>query len=125
MRTASHPLLRPLLLIQTGLLAVNALEASFFGAVGFATPVPALLTWTAVVMIGDAARRGVYPRRFRVTERILIGFGLIDTAISLFLASQLLEPMAILSRFIIPIVALRLAKRSVDEAEAPVLEMAA
>ena len=121
MKPKANPLLRPLLLMQTGLLLVNALEATLFAAVGFATPVPALLTWAAVVVIGDAARRRHAPRRIRVIQWILIVFGVIDMGISVFAAGQILEPMALLSRFLVPATVLRMTrKRKVDPESGPV-----
>jgi hypothetical protein len=108
--TRHRELLRPILLIQTGILALSTLEATVVAVAGIGSPVPVLLTAAAMVFVGSAARTGRLNRSLVWTERLIVATFVIDTAISLFTAGSVLEPMVWLSRLIIPVLVLRAAK---------------
>lgn len=117
-------LLRPVLLIQTGILSLSTLEATVVAAVGIGSPVPVLLTAAATVFVGAAARTGRATRSLRWTERLIVATFLIDTAIALFTAGAALEPMVWISRLILPVFVLRVvrAERKADQTPAETAE---
>ena len=103
-------LLRPVLLLQTGILTLSTLEAAVVAAVGIGSPVPVLLTAAAAVFVGSAARTGRLTRPLRWTERLIVTTFFIDTAIALFTAGSTLEPMVWISRLALPVFVLRIAR---------------
>lgn len=103
-------LLRPVLLIQTGILTLSTLEATVVAVAGVGSPVPALLTASATVFVGASARTGTLGRPLRWTERLIVATFIVDTAIALFTAGAALEPMVWLSRLLIPLFVLRFAR---------------
>lgn len=103
-------LLRPVLLIQTGILTLSTLEATVVAAVGIGSPVPVLLTAAATVFVGKAARTGNATRSLRWTERLIVATFIIDTAIALFTSGAALEPMVWISRLILPMFVLRVVR---------------
>ena len=103
-------LLRPVLLLQTGILTLSTLEAAVVAAVGIGSPVPVLLTAAAAVFVGSAARTGRLTRPLRWTERLIVTTFFIDTAIALFTAGATLEPMVWISRLVLPVFVLRVAR---------------
>lgn len=117
-------LVRPVLLIQTGILALSTLEATVVAVSGVGSPVPVLLTAAALVVVGSAARTGRLSRLLIWTERLIVTTFVVDTVISLFTAGAVLEPMVWLSRLIVPFFVLRVARAerkarrgTADEAE--------
>ena len=103
-------LVRPVLLLQTGILALSTLEATVVAVAGVGSAVPVLLTAAAMVFVGAAARTGRLSRPLVWTERLIVATFVVDTAISLFTAGAVLEPMVWLARLIIPLFALRVAQ---------------
>jgi hypothetical protein len=63
--TRYRELLRPVLLIQTGILSLSMLEATVVAVAGVGSPVPALLTAAAALVVGAAARTGRLTRPLR------------------------------------------------------------
>jgi len=114
-------LLRPVLLLQTGILALSTLEATVVAVAGVGSPVPALLTAAATVFVARSARTGRLGRALRWTERLIVATFVLDTAISLVTAGAALEPMVWISRLIIPLFVLRVA-RAERNAPKPVAE---
>jgi hypothetical protein len=119
--TRYRELLRPVLLIQTGILALSTLEATVVAVAGVGSPVPVLLTAAALVFVGSAARTGRLNRPLVWTERLIVATFVIDTAISLFTAGAVLEPMVWLSRLIIPVLVLRAAMADRKAEPSPVV----
>lgn len=115
--TRYRELLRPVLLIQTGILTLSTIEATVVAAFGIASPVPALLTAAATVSVGTAARTGRPTRVLRWTERLVVATFVIDTTIALFTSGSAMEPMVWISRLVLPLFVLRVlrAQRDVDE----------
>jgi hypothetical protein len=111
-------LLRPVLLLQTGILTLSALEATVVAAVGIGSPVPALLTAAAAVFVGTSARTGRATRSLRWTERLIVTTFLVDTAIALFTSGAVLEPMVWISRLALPVFVLRVVRAEPDVAPA-------
>ena len=114
-------LLRPVLLLQTGILALSTLEATVVAVAGVGSPVPALLTAAATVFVGRSARTGRLGRALRWTERLIVATFVIDTAIALVTAGAALEPMVWISRLIVPLFVLRVAQAE-RKAPKPVAE---
>jgi hypothetical protein len=112
-------LVRPVLLIQTGILALSTLEATVVAVAGVGSAVPVLLTAAAMVFVGAAARTGRLSRPLLWTERLVVATLVVDTAISLFTAGAVLEPMVWLSRSIIPLFVLRVARAERKTQHAP------
>jgi hypothetical protein len=108
--TRYRELLRPVLLIQTGILSLSTLEATVVAVAGLGSPVPALLTAAATIFVGASARTGTLSRAPRWTERLIVATFLIDTLIALFTAGAALEPMVWISRLILPVFVLRVAR---------------
>jgi hypothetical protein len=77
---------------------------------GVGSPVPALLTAAATVFVGASARTGRLNRSVRWTERLIVATFLIDTAIAVFTSGAALEPMVWISRLILPMFVLRVAR---------------
>jgi hypothetical protein len=115
-------LIRPVLLVQTGILALSTLEATVVAAAGVGSPVPVLLTAAAMVFVGAAARTGELTRPLVWTERLVAATFVIDTAISLLTAGAVLEPMVWLSRLITPMFVLRMARAERKTRTASALE---
>lgn len=103
-------LLRPVLLLQTGILSLSTLEATVGAVAGVGSPVPVLLTAAAAVFVGTAARTGRLTRPLRWTERLILVTFFIDTVIALFTAGAPLEPMVWISRLVLPLFVLRIAR---------------
>lgn len=103
-------LLRPVLLLQTGILTLSTLEAAVVAAVGIGSPVPVLLTAAAAAFVGAAARTGRLTRALRWTERLIVTTFFVDTTIALFTAGATLEPMVWISRLVLPVFVLRVAR---------------
>ncbi len=103
-------LIRPVLLIQTGILALSTLEATVVAVSGVGSPVPVLLTAAALVFVGSAARTGRLSRLLIWTERLIVTTFVVDTVISVFTAGAVLEPMVWISRLIVPFFVLRVAR---------------
>lgn len=108
--TRYRELLRPVLLLQTGILLLSTLEAVVVAAAGVGSPVPALLTAAAAVFVGTSARTGRLMRSLRWTERLIVATFIIDTAIALVTAGAALEPMVWISRLVLPVFVLRVAR---------------
>lgn len=108
--TDYRELLRPVLLLQTGILTLSTLEASVVAVSGVGSPVPVLLTAAAAVFVGSAARTGRLGRTLRWTERLIVATFVIDTAIALLTAGAPLEPMVWISRLALPLFVLRVAR---------------
>ncbi len=108
--TRYRELLRPVLLLQTGILALSTLEATVVAVAGVGSPVPVLLTAAATVFVGGAARTGRLTRSLRWTERLIVATFIIDTVIALLTAGAALEPMVWISRLIVPLFVLRVAR---------------
>ncbi len=122
--TRYRELVRPVLLLQTGILSLSTLEATVVAAVGIGSPVPVLLTAAATVFVGTAARTGGLSQSLRWTERLIVATFIVDTAIALFTSGAALEPMVWISRFILPVFVLRVvrAERKADQARSDTLE---
>lgn len=114
--TRNRELIRTVLLIQTGMLALLTAEASLVAVVGVGSPISAMLTAAALIFVGDAARTVKLSRRLRWTERILIGTFAVDLVISLITALTVPEPTAWISRIVIPSFVLMAARRSRESA---------
>ncbi len=100
--------LRILVLIQAVIAGTSAVEATIFSALGGGHPLPMFLTIGGTALTAWLAWRLRRPRRrtFRTVRRIQICwllFGLIDLGLSLFLAQRGLSPVAVLTRFVLPI----------------------
>lgn len=108
--TRYRELLRPVLLLQTGILTLSTLEATVVAAVGIGSPVPVLLTAAATVFVAASARTGRLSGPLRWTERLIVATFVIDTAIALFTAGASLEPMVWISRLFVPLFVLRVAR---------------
>lgn len=118
--TRNRELVRSVLLLQTGILTLSTLEAAAVAATGIGSPVPVLLTASAAVFVGSAARTSRFTRPLRWTERLIFTTFLIDTAIALLTAGAVLEPMVWISRLVIPIFVLRAARA--ERSAAPTVE---
>lgn len=103
-------LLRPVLLIQTGILSLSTLEATVVAVAGVGSPVPALLTAAATVLVGASARTGRLTRSLCWTERFIVATFVVDTLIALFTAGATLEPMVWVSRLALPVFVLVVAR---------------
>lgn len=114
--TRNRELIRTVLLIQTGMLALLTAEASLIAAVGVGSPISAMLTAAALIFVGDAARTGKLTRRLKWTERILIGTFAIDLVISAITALAVPEPTVWISRMLIPTFVLLATRRSRESA---------
>lgn len=114
-------LLRPVLLIQTGILTLSTLEAAVVAVAGVASVVPALLTAAATVFVGTSARTGRLSRSLRWTERFIVATFLIDSAIAVFTAGAPLEPMVWIARLLIPVFVLGVSRAERKTAETPVV----
>lgn len=108
--TRYRDLLRPVLLIQTGILSLSTLEATVVAVAGIGSPVPVLLTAAAAVFVGASARTGRLTRSLRWIERLIVATFLIDTVIAVFTSGAALEPMVWISRLILPMFVLRVAR---------------
>jgi hypothetical protein len=108
--TRYRELLRPVLLIQTGILSLSTLEATVVAVAGVGSPVPALLTAAAAVFVATSARTGTLSRALRWTERLIVATFVVDTMIALFTSGAPLEPMVWISRLILPVFVLRVAR---------------
>ncbi len=124
--TRYRELIRPVLLLHTGILSLSTLEAAVVAVAGIGSPVPVLLTAAATVFVGGAARTGRLTRSLRWTERLIVTTFIIDTAIALLTAGAALEPMVWISRLIVPLFVLRVgraerkAERALAETPEPV-----
>ncbi len=107
--TRYRELLRPVLLLQTGILTLSTLEATVVAAAGIGSPVPVLLTAAAATFVAAASRTGRLNQALVWTERLVLTTFVVDTAISLFTAGSLLEPTVWVARFIVPVFVLRQA----------------
>ena len=126
--TRNQDFIRTVLLVQTGMLALITAEASLVAVVGIGSPISALLTAAALVFVGAAARTTKLARRLKWTERVLIGTFVVDLIISLITALDVPEPMAWLSRVVIPtfiLVAIRRATPAQTPVSAQVSELVA
>ena len=108
--TRYRELLSPVLLIQTGILSLSTVEATVVAVAGVGSPVPALLTAAAAVFVGASAGTGTLSRALRWTERLIVATFVVDTAIALFTSGAALEPMVWISRLILPVFVLRVAR---------------
>ncbi len=110
--TRNQNIIRTVLLIQTGMLALVTAEATLVAAFGIGSPISVLLTAAALVFVGDAALTGKLARRLKWTERVLIGTFVVDLIISLITALAVPEPTAWLSRVVIPLFVLVAIRRA-------------
>ncbi len=109
-------LLRQLLLVQAAVVATATVEAAIFGA---ASPnlVPlallnlAGLVWTLRLRRGIGRGERFRTRALRWTQRGWIGLAILDLGLALALADRGLEPVALLTRVVLPVAILRVARR--------------
>lgn len=108
-------ILRILVFVQMAIAFVSAFEAAivgfFFGAVGSGVLTLVGAVVTLVVYIGIGRRSDRSRRWLRRLQRGWIALGLLDLGLALFLAQRILEPMALLTRLVLPYVILRLIRR--------------
>ncbi len=107
---------RVLVLVQGAVAVTAALEVTAWAAFGMPVgPVLILTGGAAVLTLLLAAGLG---RRSRAARRLVIlaelawiGMATVDLVLALALAQRLLEPVALLTRFIMPLAVLRLLRR--------------
>ncbi len=115
--------LRILVLVQAVIAGTSAVEATIFSTLGGGFPLPMFLTAAGTALTAWLAQRLRKPRRrtFRTIRRMQIGwlfFGVIDLALSLFLARRGLSLTAVLTRFVLPIWIYVLARKEYRRAVA-------
>ena len=133
-RSALLDVVRVLLLLQGAILIANTLEAGLF-AIAFSgglTPTVLMTAAAAIAVLlsrarldrGGRARRTVY-----VVEGIVLAMLGIDTALSLIVTHAAVPPVAILTRFVLPLSILallgRVERAPISNGSAPVSAVSA
>ncbi len=118
--TSHQQLLRILLIVQTTLLGISAVETLVLGS-----PLALIVPGTATVALVMAIRKiDLIPtwsrRTIRIVEWTVLVTAAINTLLALFLNQRLLEPVAITTQIIAPLVVLRLLKTSTTPPALPV-----
>lgn len=124
MTTASIPApaapesLRLALLIQGAVLSVSALEAVVFGVAAGGVSIAAVMTVAAASWVFAVRRKLDRPRRLRWLirlEYLLLATGAIDFLLAIFLAHRSLDVVAALTRILLPVLVVVLARRQLPQ----------
>ena len=109
-------IVRALLLLQGAILVANTLEAVVFAFAfsGGVTPTVLVTAAAAVTVLVVRARlnaRAAAPRALYVVEGLLIASFVIDTVLALVLTQAAVPPVAVLTRFLLPVSVVVLLRR--------------
>lgn len=118
-------LLRLLLLLQGTIFFATGLESLLLGAPPMMI-IPAMgtaATWWAARRASDPTRH--FHRTIKIVERSVLVVAVLNTGLSVFLANQLLEPVAIVTQWVLPIVILRLTRTAVTPPPLPAMPVPA